>query len=141
MLSLIHIFQAGATDLKNAAASLHAPETELGVLENIQMYVAAAYTEPGARYLLLEASSGMTRYEIQITVEAVSYTHLDVYKRQPMGGNQEGNNLAGSWTFKGEFDGQGHKIRNLYINKGDNSFHTGLFGAVTAATIKNITIE
>ena len=62
-------------------------------------------------------------------------------KWTPMGGNKEGNNLAGSWTFKGEFDGGGHKITNLYINKGDNSFHTGLFGAVTAATIKNITIE
>ena len=44
----------------------------------------------------------------------------------PLGGNQGGSDLAGSATFKGEFDGQGHKITNLYVNKGDNSFHAGL---------------
>ncbi len=41
--------------------------------------------------------------------------------------------------FSGTFDGGGHKIKGLYINKsGDN--YQGLFGYVTRGTIKNVVV-
>ena len=85
--------------------------------------------------------------------------------------NNDGNNFAGKvvvltddidlnneeWTpigqtgateFKGVFDGQGHTIRNLYINNTDTSAYTstGLFGWIEShgdesVTVKNVTID
>lgn len=42
-------------------------------------------------------------------------------------------------TFTGTFDGNGHTIKGLYINKSDQNY-CGLFGYVTTATIKNLTV-
>lgn len=48
------------------------------------------------------------------------------------------------WTpiaeFKGSFDGQGHTIRNLYVDNGTVS-NAGLFAKTTGKEIKNLTIE
>ena len=44
-----------------------------------------------------------------------------------------------SHSFKGTFDGQGHKISNLYINR-PNANYQGLFGLATD-TIKNVGVE
>lgn len=71
-------FQAGNADLKSAVVSLHDPKTEIGTVSAIQLYVAAAYTEQRTRYLLLEASSGNVRYEIQITVAGITGKTLSV---------------------------------------------------------------
>lgn len=62
-------FQAGSTDLYGKAASLNNPTVDLGTVNSITLYAAAAYIKPENRYILLEASSGTTRYEVQITVE------------------------------------------------------------------------
>ena len=46
--------------------------------------------------------------------------------------------------FEGIFDGQGHKIKNLYIyvRRGINSYYTGLFGVIGGnAVIKNFILE
>ncbi len=42
--------------------------------------------------------------------------------------------------FTGSFDGAGHVIRNLFINRPDK-YETGLFGYVEGGTLKNIGIE
>ena len=42
------------------------------------------------------------------------------------------------YTFAGTFDGQGHKIKNLYI---DSSDQVGLFAALNGGTVKNLTVE
>lgn len=62
-------FKAGSTDLYGKAASLNNPTVDLGTVNSITLYAAAAYIKPENRYILLEASSGTTRYEVQITVE------------------------------------------------------------------------
>jgi hypothetical protein len=45
----------------------------------------------------------------------------------------------GNYTdpFSGNFDGQGHSVDGLYINR-PNTFNIGLFGSVNSADIKNI---
>ena len=40
--------------------------------------------------------------------------------------------------FRGTFDGNGHKISNLYVNRADKA---GLFASVYGASIKNLTVE
>lgn len=40
--------------------------------------------------------------------------------------------------FKGTFDGNGHKISNLYVDRADKA---GLFASVYGASIKNLTLE
>ena len=42
--------------------------------------------------------------------------------------------------FSGTFDGQGHIIRNLSIDKDDPGAETGLFGRLNGATVKNLGI-
>lgn len=41
-------------------------------------------------------------------------------------------------SFKGTFDGNGHKISNLYVDRADRA---GLFASVYGASIKNLTVE
>lgn len=41
-------------------------------------------------------------------------------------------------SFKGTFDGNGHKISNLYVDRADKA---GLFASVYGASIKNLTVE
>lgn len=41
-------------------------------------------------------------------------------------------------SFKGTFDGNGHKISNLYVNRAGRA---GLFASVYGASIKNLTVE
>ncbi|AHF02361.1 hypothetical protein THIAE_08465 [Thiomicrospira aerophila AL3] len=48
------------------------------------------------------------------------------------------NSLLGS--FKGNFDGAGFSVSDLYINRPGESF-VGLFGSTNLATIKNITVS
>ena len=63
--------------------------------------------------------------------------------------DSDGNALDGniSWTpigtdnpFSGTFDGNGHIISNMYINRQSNS-NNGLFGSATNGVIKNLGIE
>lgn len=42
------------------------------------------------------------------------------------------------YTFAGTFDGQDHKIKNLYIN---STGQVGLFAALNGGTVKNLTVE
>lgn len=42
--------------------------------------------------------------------------------------------------FRGVFDGNGHKIKNLYINNPEQDY-IGLFGYINNATIKNIILQ
>ena len=54
--------------------------------------------------------------------------------------NTNGDGYVYGKTFKGTFDGQGHTIKNLYVND-PNTSGVGLFGYVTDATVKKLTIE
>ena len=45
-----------------------------------------------------------------------------------------------SHIFAGSFDGQGHVIRNLYINR-TSADYVGLFGYASGATLKNIGLD
>ncbi len=44
------------------------------------------------------------------------------------------------YFFSGKFYGQNFEIRNLYINKKDESYHTGLFGAIKNAEIRDLIV-
>ena len=47
-----------------------------------------------------------------------------------------------SYTFNGTFDGDGHTITNLFINREERyNMGVGFFGCVNDATIKNLTLE
>ena len=72
--------KAGSTDLKGTTVSdsLNDPTLELGTVENITLFRAAAYTKAEPRYILLEASSGTTRYEIRITVPGITGKTISV---------------------------------------------------------------
>ena len=64
---------------------------------------------------------------------------LDNQPWTPIGFNP--NEEAGNENyFTGTFDGNGHEIRNLYIDVKDKG-GVGLFGAVNNATIKNLTLR
>jgi hypothetical protein len=70
---------------------------------------------------------------------------LDGIQWQPITAGKMGGN--GAISTIALFDGQGHTIYNLYINKGwfnqDNSGSSrqGLFGSASAITIKNVTLQ
>ena len=46
-----------------------------------------------------------------------------------------------STLFTGTLDGQGYKITNLYIDRGDYVDYGGLFGQISGATISNVGLE
>ncbi|HTX18882.1 MAG TPA: LamG-like jellyroll fold domain-containing protein [Bacteroidota bacterium] len=48
-----------------------------------------------------------------------------------------GNNTT---NFKGTYDGGGHSITNLYINR-SSTYYVGLFGYTSSATIENISLK
>lgn len=58
---------------------------------------------------------------------------LSGFNWTPIGGN------SSTKAFKGQFDGQGHKIDSLYIQA--TTTYQGLFGYVSNGTIKNLTVE
>ncbi|MCL1850350.1 MAG: putative Ig domain-containing protein [Bacteroidetes bacterium] len=45
-----------------------------------------------------------------------------------------------NYSFKGDFDGNNHKITGLYIND-PNRFYQGLFGMVDYGTVRNLGVE
>ena len=45
-----------------------------------------------------------------------------------------------SWNFNGTFNGEGHKIKNLYEKNKSDSDVLGLFGMIKDSTIKNLTV-
>ena len=64
-------FKAGGTDLFGLTASLNQPTANLGTVSSLSLGRAAACTKPEDRYILLEGSSGLNRFEIQITVKGI----------------------------------------------------------------------
>ena len=56
----------------------------------------------------------------------------------PIGGEE---NSRYQNKFSGTFDGQGHKITNLYINQSGNKPCQGLFGSAENAEFKNVSVE
>ena len=58
--------------------SLEQPAQELGNVSRLTLFTAAAYTCPTARRMLVELSSGTTRYEIRFTVNGVTGKTLKV---------------------------------------------------------------
>lgn len=54
--------------------------------------------------------------------------------------NEEWTPIGGTNAFEGTFDGGGHTISNLYINKPDTD-RIGLFGKAQNAAIKNLTLR
>jgi len=67
------------------------------------------------------------------TVKAKLTDDIDMYGvgMQPIGSN--------SFRFGGVFDGQGHAIKNLYINHDEQQ--TGLFGSIENGTVKNLKVS
>lgn len=64
-------------------------------------------------------------------IELASDIDLGAYEWTPMGRN----------GFKGNINGKGFKIKNVYININDNNTRVGLFGYVSGGTIENIILE
>jgi len=61
-----------------------------------------------------------------------SYTAVDKKQWMPIGTTQ--------YPFSGTFDGRGHVIYGMYINKGNDGLLQGLFGVIHHATIMNLSI-
>ena len=66
------------TALSPDTMSLENPTQELGDVSQLKLFTAAAYTCPTARKMLVELSSGTTRYEIRFTVKGVTGKTLKV---------------------------------------------------------------
>ncbi len=64
-----------------------------------------------------------------------------IFNESPIAPDRDsGNSGFQGVPFTGNFNGNGHKINNLYIEAG-NECHVGMFGKVTGAQIKNLKIE
>jgi hypothetical protein len=81
-------------------------------------------------------SGGLSKhYELQNNIDLGSYL-----AGQSAGWEPIGNNTSSSYNFQGKFNGKGHKVSGLWINKSTSC--VGLFGnAVDGAEIKNIGVE
>ncbi len=69
---------SAGTILAPGNMSLEQPAQELGNVSRLTLFTAAAYTCPTARKMLVELSSGTTRYEIRFTVKGVTSKTLKV---------------------------------------------------------------
>lgn len=61
----------------------------------------------------------------------------------PIGFYRDSSEIGGAvpYVFEGNFDGQGHEIKNLKLNSFADYDCVGLFGSIANAQIKNLTIE
>ena len=73
------------------------------------------------------------------TVRLMADIDLGHRTMDPIGGASATEGSYGK-SFSGTFDGGGHSIKNLLINKPD-SYHVGLFGSIYNATIQDVGIE
>ncbi len=86
------------------------------------------------------------RYGLQAFAKSVNSGNTYSGKTVVLGDDIDLNNI--NWTpigtasnmFKGTFDGNGKIVSNLYVNRPEDG-GVGLFGYVTSATIKNLTVE
>ncbi len=78
------------------------------------------------------------------TIKLETYIDLNNEEWTPIGGQKipETNKY---YEFQGNFDGQGHTIKNLYIKKSVTRYtadsNVGLFGRTTNGSVKNLTLE
>ncbi len=89
------------------------------------------------------AGNGGTEYyneKGQVTIKLMTDIDLNHKRWRSIAANIEVGEGNG---FCGIFDGNGHTIRNLHVDNSDTPEDdlAGLFGFVTGATIKNLTIE
>ncbi|MGN1256855.1 MAG: T9SS type A sorting domain-containing protein, partial [Bacteroidaceae bacterium] len=87
-------------------------------------------------------NGGMNDINAKLTAD-LDMTGIETF--QPIGYNVETNNSsateADKVSYKGVFDGQGHRISNLTINR-ESSVGVGLFGTIIApAVIKDIVLD
>jgi hypothetical protein len=78
-------------------------------------------------FALSNASGHWEKYFVQTA--NIYFTSWDSYGWGPIGSTS-------TWAFKGFYDGDGHVIDNLFINR--SQFFVGLFGYLDGATIMNL---
>ena len=74
------------------------------------------------------------------TVELNADIYLNNMDWAPIGSYINKYGFTDNPIFKGTFEGNGHKVSNLYVNKPDQQ-GVGLFGAITVGTVKDLTVE
>lgn len=65
---------------------------------------------------------------------------LSVHRWIPIGGGAQANG-GSTYSFHGDFDGNGKTIRGLYVDESGREFSAVLFGCYTGGMIKNLTVE
>ena len=65
---------------------------------------------------------------------------LSVHRWIPIGGGAQANG-GSTYSFHGDFDGNGKTIRDLYVDESGREFSAVLFGCYTGGMIKNLTVE
>lgn len=104
-----------------------------------QAWDGQTMTEPKQSDGVYQIGTGAELYwfanevKTKYTINAVLTADIDLagYKWTPVKPN------SSSYGYAGTFDGQGHTVKNLYV---DNVQDAGLFGSVTGQ-IKNLTVE
>ena len=74
------------------------------------------------------------------TVELNADINLNNMDWVPIGSYINKSGFTDNPIFKGTFEGNGHKVSNLYVNKPDQQ-GVGLFGTITVGTVKDLTVE
>ena len=106
---------------------------------DVQAWDGQTMTEPKQSDGVYQIGTGAELYwfanevKTKYTINAVLTADIDLagYKWTPIKPN------SSSYGYAGTFDGQGHTVKNLYV---DNVQGAGLFGQVTGQ-IKNLTVE
>lgn len=107
---------------------------EVGSAVGLQMFVDQVFSVNTGASVTLVADIDLSELSApsQVGAAGKSLTSSSLVEWTPIG--------TSSKPFTGTFDGAGHKVIGLYINKSDEKYQ-GLFGYINGATIKNVTVE
>ncbi len=129
---------------------INASETEswnklnwTGTWEANKEYTENDYIEESGNYYyqLQDSYTSGSSFDSSQWIETTEFTGGSADDGEALGWRPLGWREFGSINaFSGSFDGQGHTISNLYINRGQEN-NAGMFGYTDGSTIENVGLE
>lgn len=125
-----------ATKLVNAGKGTGTKESPIEIASASELAYLAQKTNAGGTELTLDNGgpvSGKTNFQ-DVYFKLTEDIDLGEQAWTPIGKNS-------SYPFKGVFDGNGKKIRNMAAISTDDYYYAGLFGRIENSTVQNLQIE